>query len=148
MHLAVRMLCLTLSKLYRPPHFMNICIVGKSIQCHLQMQKRAGKTIPKSSVSHPLYGYKFPSSLPVGTDDLPQSEAKKLLPPGCDIWRANKKGAWMFHLVNHPRGSAPWKRHGGNSRLAMLECVASAWRMYLDDHALPLSHCPIKNLLV
>lgn len=55
-----------------------------------------------------LAKHKCPQKLPewkTGDDDLPQSEARRLLPLGCSIWRGNFAGSWQVRLPPHPRHS-------------------------------------------
>ena len=106
------------------------------------------------SASHPLFGMEFPASPPpppVGLNDLPQSVARQLLPPHTSIWRENKRGGWASHYTcerfPHKRHSEKWSNHGGDSHAAMLACVRYSWTLYLEDHRLPRSHCPITGLL-
>ena len=103
---------------------------------------------PKNEAS-PLYGLQFPKGVPVlqeGTHDLVQKEAKKLLPPGCTVWRANYRGEWCFHLEPHQRHLSKWSDHAGDSYEALLCGVRQAWRMFLFDNLLQIKDCPIKDL--
>eukprot|EP00959_Pyramimonas_sp_CCMP1952_P127575 2668490-Pyramimonas_sp.AAC.1 len=68
------------------------------------------------------------------------------MPPGCSVWRANLRGGWHFHVRPHRRGSAAWSKFGGNSFLALKDCIKQACTLYLNDHCLPESHCPVPGV--
>ena len=109
-----------------------------------KVMQHAGKnaTHPK----HPLYRCKYPADLPPGIEDLPQSVAKPLLPPGASIWRNNKQGGWHGHLPPHKRLGEPWSAHGHNSRQAMMHTMARLWKLFIFDHGLTKEDCPIKGI--
>eukprot|EP00973_Karenia_brevis_P063578 8835209-Karenia_brevis.AAC.1 len=88
------------------------------------MQASRGKV----SIAAALKGKKFPASIPVATDDLSQTSAKALLPPGAYIWRANTRGAWCVVLHPHRGFSCSWSSCGGSSHRAMLACVRHVWK--------------------
>ena len=113
------------------------------------------KVLGVRSMSHPLYGLQFPKTIkapPQGTNDLPQKDVAPLCPPYTSIWRENKRGGWAVHYTCdkfwHKRHSEPWSRHGNDSHAAMLACLRHAWGLFLSDHKLPVSHCPIAGLMV
>ncbi len=99
-----------------------------------------------TSKKHPLYRVKYPATAPDPKDDVPQSTAKRYMPPNTYIWRANTIGAWLWNFPGVARGRVPWSRFDNNSFAAMNQCLRDAWRAWLEHHSLPLSHCPIANL--
>ena len=114
------------------------------------MSQTAVRGKPCKSVNnpkHPLYKKKF-GALPVAKNDLPQDQARLLMPPGSFIWRANTTGCWRFNMPGlRFQGQAAWSRFGGDSYLAMLHCVKRCWVRFLEYHQLPIEHCPIVGLL-
>ena len=113
----------------------------------LQEAKRGGKVPGQGTKSHPLHGVKFPKTLPPALDELPQSEAKRYVPPGCYIWRLNTRAAWGVKVGRHSDKVEPFARHQNSSSKAMWACVKFAWMLYLEDNCLPADHCPFKGLL-
>ena len=92
---------------------------------------------------------KYPAKIPqwkTSSDDLPQSEAKLLMPPGSSIWRANYVGSWQVHVPPHPRHSEAWAKHQQSSHKAMIAAVTFAWQQWLDDKDLSKERCPIAGL--
>ena len=79
-------------------------------------------------------------------EDVPQSEAKKLLPPGASIWRANFHGAWQVRLPPHRGHNEAWSKYDNNPRQAMLACVKFVWGQWLTDNCLTERDCPIVGL--
>ena len=67
--------------------------------------KALGKEKPpaKRSVNHPLHGWAGKKAVPAApaNNDLPQSEARELMPPRASVWRCNEKGGWAVHLPPH-----------------------------------------------
>ena len=109
--------------------------------------KYGGKIPAVGHRDHPLKKHKYSANLGVVRHDMPQSEAKRFLPPDSYIWRNNKDGAWCAHLRPHRRHSESFKSHAGDSTAAMKAAVIFVWRHWLDDHCLPDSHCHMKDLL-
>ena len=104
--------------------------------------------MPKTSgENHPLRGHKLPDSLPSARNELPQSEAKRFLPPNSYLWRLNTRGAWGVTVGMHHDHVETWARHGNDSAKAMWACVRFAWKLWLEDEALPEEHSPFKGLL-
>lgn len=87
-------------------------------------------------------GYKYLHLVPKGA--IEQSDAKLLLPPGASIWRAWKAGPWCGHLRPHSRISASWTSH--SHRGAAMHVLQSLWRLYLADHGMSESDCPIRGM--
>ena len=79
-------------------------------------------------------------------DDVPQSEAKKILPGGAYIWRGNYAGSWQVHAPPHARHTEAWHHHGNSRYKAMLAAARHAWRLYLDDRDLDTSQCTVEGL--
>ncbi len=79
--------------------------------------KARGKAAAKSVARK--YG-SVPATWKTSTIDVSQQEAKRYLPPGASIWRANHHGSWQVHLKPHKRHSESWSLHDGNSQQAML----------------------------
>ena len=105
--------------------------------------------IPTTSLDrrHPLHKHDFPPRFPtVGINNMPQSEAKRYLPPLASIWRSNKIGAWNGHKPPHRRISETFVKRSGDSHAAMLVLCRRLWRQYLDDNCLPESHRPIAGI--
>ena len=97
---------------------------------------------PKNPRS-PLFGCRYKPVPPGATYDQPL--AKSLLPPGASIWEGRSNGSWQAHLPPHPRISCLWRQYGGN-KPAMLEAIASCWRLFLADEGMSLSQCPVEGL--
>lgn len=100
-----------------------------------------GAANPKNR-SSPMHGFAFPAGVPVGA--WTQKDAKVLMPPNSYLWHGSN-GTWQYHVKGHRRGSKSWAVVGGHTA-AMKWCVASAWQLYLSDHSLPESACPIKGV--
>ena len=114
---------------------------------HVPKQKKgsSGQPTPKDLLKK--IGKKSVPTVKVGQNDLSQAAGKPFLPPGVYLWRANKKGTWNIHDPPHQPVSCPWTRYGGDSYLAYLDVLRSAWRQWLKDNRLPESDCPIVGLL-
>eukprot|EP00959_Pyramimonas_sp_CCMP1952_P342711 7179713-Pyramimonas_sp.AAC.1 len=100
----------------------------------------------KAAARRRMRDLKYPKKIfktPIGHDDLPQAQAKLLLPPGATVWRGNQVGSWQVHVKPHPRHSERWAKHGNNSYNAMLAAVRFAWSQWLGDHMLDSKDCPI-----
>ena len=115
-------------------------------QSYLQVKVFGKMPVSIANAKHPLHGLKYPKQLAVGTDDLPQCEAKLLCPPGCHVWRANYHGAWQFHLPGHKRCSEAWSSHGGSSRKAMLAGMQKVWTLFNKAKGLPEKYCPVTGV--
>ena len=115
-------------------------------------EKLLGKKKLKAAAkaaSKELSKRKFPcleAVLKSASNDLPQSEAKVLMPPGGYIWRANFGGSWQCHVPPHARHTESWAQHGNDSRKSMLACIRFAWSQFLEDEHLETSDCPIAGL--
>ncbi|CAK0866508.1 unnamed protein product, partial [Prorocentrum cordatum] len=103
----------------------------------------------KAAARRRMRDLKYPKKIfktPIGHDDLPQAQAKLLLPPGATVWRGNQVGSWQVHVKPHPRHSERWAKHGNNSYNAMLAAVRFAWSQWLGDHMLDSKDCPIDGV--
>ena len=121
---------------------------------HSQAKILGKKAVPnKTSDTHPLNGYTFPKTdVAKSPTDVTQAYAKSFLPPKSYIWRGNfGDGAWHGSYVHECKRkshhSAPWIKFGNDSWAAAVEIIRWAWKLYLEEHNLPDSHCPIKGLL-
>ena len=97
----------------------------------------------------PFYKCKIPDSLPdlvFGGRGLVQADAKKFVPPGLSVWRANKKGYWCFHMKPHKRTHEAWSSYEGDSFNALMAGIRHYWGIFLSDNLLKPSDCPIKGI--
>ena len=112
--------------------------------CKVSLYKN-GKIPTVTSKGHPLFGYSFVKQV-LPKNDLSQTEAKCMLPPGTYVWRANGKGAWLVRCLPNKSHSEPWHRHDDCSYSALIAAVRFVWRQWLSDRALPEEHCPIRGI--
>ena len=122
--------------------FVQFCTIAKVDTSY------RGKAPTAKSKIHRLHGLAFTKSAPVASRELTQAEAKLYCPPGCLIWRANVRGAWLTHLHSHKEHAEPWANHGFDSTKAMMACVRFAWLQWLDDRGLDTSHYPHRGHLL
>ena len=111
--------------------------------------KFGGKVPGRSSVHHPLHGFKAAqASLPKTPpgDSVEQKDIAAYLPPAAMIWKARHKGGWISKLPPHSEHLEKWAEHGGSAWLAGIAGVRHCWVKYLDDNGLPVDHCPIKGI--
>ena len=75
---------------------------------------------------------------------IPQKQAKKFIPPNCQIWRGVVQSRWCFHCPPYTRISEPWNR--GGEQVALKAILKRGWRQYLELNALDDEDCPILGL--
>ncbi len=123
------------------------CVLQHTLPWPRKVKTRGKPPNSVANKKHPLFKKVFAELPPVAVNDLPQSTAKKLMPPGAYIWRSNTVGVWRFNqpLFAH-QGQCSWARYSGDSYKALLNCVQRTWDKYLQHHMLPRTHCPIKGL--
>ena len=112
-----------------------------------QANKKYGGKIPGvKGENHLSFKTNYTAKLGEVKRDLLQADAKQYLPPRASIWRDNNRGAWSVHLAPHRRHSESFKNHGADSTEAMKSALRFVWRQWLNDHCLPLEHCPVSDL--
>ena len=78
--------------------------------------------------------------MPVDCSGLPQSTAKKFLPPGAYIWKSNGDAGWSGHFAPFARAHYSGTLYG--SHKAFLFQLADLWAKYLQFHGLSADGCP------
>ena len=75
---------------------------------------------------------------------IPQSEARRFVPPGCYIWRGLDRSEWCGHCAPRKRVSASWHQYTEEGALRLV--VRMLWSQYLEKEGLGRDACPYTDL--
>ena len=86
-------------------------------------------------------------NFPRDEGSIPQTEAKRLTPPGAYIWRgiARRNSEWCGHLPPMKRIQEPWSRSSEYGAMKII--VRKLWVQYLTIQGKPASECAFEDLL-